>query len=136
MIEEIVTEEEEEANVNAEMEAIIAEEKAKIEDEMQEQVEPEPEEPKELSAHEREQQRLEQMKRLSSCEHPEHKIYYSESLTGRSKKPVRRYFPVCNQCGLKERFVKADSLPDEVKEAADMWTDTTSDEIKEKFLNG
>lgn len=91
---------------------------------------------KPMSAQERADEKLEQMKKLSNCKHPEHEIYFSESSTGRSRKPVRRYFPVCACCGVREKFVKADSLPDEVKEAAQVWTDETSDKIKERFLNG
>jgi hypothetical protein len=78
---------------------------------------PAPEEKKQSIA-EREQEALALMKELSECKHEEHEIYYQDSSTGRGRKPIRRYFPVCAKCGLREKYVKSDSLPDEVKEAA------------------
>jgi hypothetical protein len=58
---------------------------------------------------------------LSSCTHTHHDLYFQETLVGRAKKPAKRYFPVCSTCGLRERYVKADSLSDEEKENAKVW---------------
>jgi hypothetical protein len=73
------------------------------------------------SAQERADEMLAHMKEMSECTHEEHEIYYSESTIGKSRKPVKRYFPVCAKCGVREKFVKSDLLPDEVKEAAKLW---------------
>jgi hypothetical protein len=97
---------------------------------------PEPAKDKPKSAQEKADEKMEKYKELSSCPHEEHIIFYQESTVGKSRKPVRRYFPVCKKCALREKFIKADLLPKEVKEAAHMWTDKTADEIKAKFLNG
>lgn len=96
------------------------EEEEIIEEEPEEEPE-EKEEPKKKSAQERNEEALEEMKKLSDCQHPEWDIFYTEGLVGKAKKPVRRYFPVCRVCGLREKFVKTDKLPDEVKEAAKLW---------------
>jgi len=38
-----------------------------------------------------------------------------------------RFFPVCSFCGLKQRYVKADSLSEDQKDNAKLWTGTTAD---------
>jgi hypothetical protein len=87
----------------------------------------EPEPPVELteekpkSAQEKQEEMLAYMKEMSSCTHENYEYYYSESMVGRSKKPVRRYFPVCAKCGVREKFVKAETLTDEEKSNAKEW---------------
>lgn len=93
----------------------------------------EPEEPTELtkengpaitddmSPDQKNEARLAWMKEMSECPHENHDIYYSASTVGRAKKPVKRYFPVCAKCGVREKFVKADTLTDEQKETAKLW---------------
>jgi len=69
---------------------------------------------------EEKQKRLEtELYRRSNCTHkPEdQEIYTSEGKSG------KRYFPVCKSCGLKQRYVKADSLSDEQKANAKIWVD-------------
>jgi hypothetical protein len=34
---------------------------------------------------------------------------------------MRRYFPVCVKCGMRERYVKAESLTDDEKLNAKVW---------------
>lgn len=124
MIKEIETEEEQEEQHSAEMERIIAEERKKLNPTEQEEtpIEPQPEKPeKKKSAQERNDEALAYMKEMSECPHEEHDIYFSNSTVGRKRTPVKRYFPVCAKCGVREKFVKADSLPDEVKEAAKLY---------------
>jgi hypothetical protein len=88
----------------------------------------EPEEPvdlkdeKPMSAQEKQDEMLAYMKEMSECTHEAHDYYYTDSQVGRAKKPVRRYFPVCVKCGIREKFVKADSLTDEQKENAEVWS--------------
>lgn len=95
----------------------IVEDESPVEETVEE---PEPEE-KPKSAQERADEMLAHMKEMSECTHEEHEIYYSESTVGRARKPVKRYFPVCKKCGVREKFVKSDLLPDEVKKAAKLW---------------
>jgi len=75
------------------------------------------------SAQQKAEEALAYMKEMSECPHEKHLMYYSESLVGKARKPVRRFFPVCAKCGVREKFVKAESLPEEVKETATLWTD-------------
>lgn len=98
---------------------ILAEAK-EIEDTMEAEEErdnPKPEKKKKSIA-DREKEQLDLMKELSSCKHAEHIIHYQDSSTGKGRTPIRRYFPVCAKCGLREKYVKSDSLPQEVKDAA------------------
>jgi hypothetical protein len=81
----------------------------------------EPAEKKEQSAHEKAAEMLEEMKKLSSCPHEKYDYYYVNSTAGPNRKPVKRYFPVCANCGIREKFIKADSLTDEQKENAKVW---------------
>lgn len=101
---------------------ILAEAKeteAELEEEPVEETPVKEEKPK--SAQERADEQLALIKELSECPHEEHEIFYRESTVGRNRKPIKRYFPVCKKCGLVEKFVKSDSLPDEVKEAAKLY---------------
>ena len=74
---------------------------------------------------------LAEMKEKSDCsnskDHMGHEqiIHYQDvTITRKGAKsslPSRRYFPVCSFCGLKQRYVKADSLTDEQKDNAKGW---------------
>jgi hypothetical protein len=55
----------------------------------------------------------------SNCTHPKDKLVYYRQDTSKGS----RYFPVCSFCGKRERYVKAESLSDEVKAAAPLWED-------------
>jgi hypothetical protein len=79
-------------------------------------------EKKPKSAQEKQEEMLAYMKEMSECTHEKHDYHYTDSTVGRAKKPVRRYFPVCAKCGVREKFVKADTLTDEQKENAKEWT--------------
>jgi hypothetical protein len=65
---------------------------------------------------------LEEMKAKSSCTHEDQVIHYQNVSTksGESK----RYFPVCDFCGQRLRFIKADSLTEEQKAEAVLWTES------------
>jgi hypothetical protein len=76
---------------------------------------------KELSPQEKKDAILAHMKEMSECTHERHDIYYQETLVGKNKKPAKRYFPVCAKCGVRERYVKASDLEDEIKENAKQW---------------
>lgn len=106
-------------------EDIIRDEIAEIEEEIAEIVakanETTPDKAKKQSAQERADEMLAYMKEMSECPHEEHEIYYSESTVGKARKPVKRYFPVCKKCGVREKFVKSDLLPEEVKNTAKLW---------------
>jgi len=86
----------------------------------------EPEKPVDLenekSAQERADDMLAYMKEMSECPHEAHDFYYTDSQVGRAKSPVRRYFPVCAKCGVREKFVKKADLTDEQKENAKVWS--------------
>jgi hypothetical protein len=102
---------------------ILAEEKerfAEVDEEVYEEEVP-VKKKREKSPQERADEQLALMKELSSCKHKEYDMYYSESLMGRNKKPTRRYFPVCKKCGIREKYVKTDAIPDEVKVAAKLY---------------
>lgn len=55
----------------------------------------------------------------ANCTHPAEKQEIWKKLTGNGV----RYMPVCSTCGKRERYVKADSLPDEVKANAKILED-------------
>ena len=86
----------------------------------------EPEKPVELKEEKGDQERaddmLAYMKEMSECTHEAHDYYFTDSTVGRAKSPVRRYFPVCAKCGVREKFVKKDTLTDEQKENAKVWS--------------
>ena len=65
---------------------------------------------------------LEEMKAKSSCQHDVQVIHYQNVSTksGESK----RYFPVCDFCGQRLRYVKADSLTEDQKAEAVLWTES------------
>jgi hypothetical protein len=118
-LEEVITDEERE-----EMKAAIIADEVPQEAIPEEPVieEPEPEvKEKKKSAQEKADEALAEMKRLSECQHENHHIYYDETLVGRARKPAKRYFPVCAECGVREKYVKADLLPEEVKANAKLW---------------
>ena len=75
------------------------------------------------SIEERKEELLAEMKEKSECKHEDTEIYFQEVKTGtkNDQKMARRYFPVCNFCGLRERYVKAASLSDEEKANAKQW---------------
>jgi hypothetical protein len=102
------------------------EEVVQVFDEPEESVlsEPEPEE-KKKSIQERKDEALAEMIELSSCTHENYEMYYSlmsrtDKRTGKTTN-IKRYFPVCAKCGLREKFVKSADLPDEVKDTAKLW---------------
>lgn len=66
---------------------------------------------------------LDDMMAKSACKHDKQIIYY-QMTTSKKGKTTRRYFPVCEFCGQRMRYLKADSLPEDVKEAAKEWTES------------
>ena len=93
------------------------------------EVEPEPE--KEENPQERTNRILAEMTAKSDCSNSEDHLgheqiihYQDVAMTkkGKPSLPSRRYFPVCSFCGLRQKYVKADSLTDEQKENAKLWT--------------
>lgn len=86
--------------------------------------EPEPEKKKE-SIQEKKERMLAEMIELSSCSHEEYDMYFSQmsrtdKRTGKTT-VIKRYFPVCAKCGVREKFVKSADIPEEVKETAKLW---------------
>jgi hypothetical protein len=68
---------------------------------------------------EKQKDKMKELMDKSNCTHPESsRVYYRQDTSKGS-----RYFPVCGFCGKRERYVKADSLSDEVKESASLWED-------------
>lgn len=100
-----------EADAEEEIEAEVAHEEEKME-----------ENPK--SIEEKKEELLAEMKRKSECKHEAHDIYFQSMKTGPigNQKMTRRYFPVCKECEVRERYVKADTLSDEQKANAIEWT--------------
>lgn len=76
------------------------------------------EEPKE-SDEQKAQRQMDMIMAKSNCKHEAEKleIYTKQTTKG------ARYFPVCSFCGKRERYVKADSLTDEQKSNAKVWSD-------------
>lgn len=75
--------------------------------------------------HELEEKRKEMLEELmakSSCKHDNKVLYYQVTKTG--KGVSNRYFPVCEFCGQRFRFVKAEDLTDEEKDAALEWVES------------
>lgn len=68
---------------------------------------------------EKRKEQMDEMMRKSSCTHPEDQMVIFRHDT----KKGSRFFPVCSFCGKRERYVKAESLSDEVKNAAEIWED-------------
>ena len=104
---------------------------------LDEYVEPEKEQPKSVEPQvatptedsddaEIEARRAEALKDLmekSSCKHENKVIHFIETKSSKGK-VTRRYFPVCEFCGQRFKFVKADDLADDVKDDAVEWVDT------------
>ena len=68
---------------------------------------------------EKRKEQMDDMMAKSNCQHEDSKmvIYRHDTKKG------SRFFPVCSFCGKRERYVKAESLSDEVKAAAAIWED-------------
>lgn len=66
---------------------------------------------------------LKDMMEKSSCKHDDQSIHYQVVLT-KGGEESRRYFPVCDFCGQRFRYVKADALTEEEKEQAIEWTES------------
>ena len=73
---------------------------------------------------------LAEMKEKSDCagnghEGKEQVIHFQDVMIrkkgAKTSLPSRRYFPVCSFCGLRQKYVKADSLTDEQKENAKLY---------------
>ena len=118
VVEDTTDYEEREAEEVAAILEEVKETEAAIEDDVQVE---EPKKEKILTAQQKAEKQLELMKELSECPHEEHLIYYQESTAGKNRKPIKRYFPVCKKCGVREKFLKSSLLPDEVKDAAKLW---------------
>jgi len=102
-----------------------------------EYVEPEKEKPKPVEPQvatptedsedaEIEARRAEALKDLmakSSCKHENKVIHFIETKSSKGK-VTRRYFPVCDFCGQRFKFVKADDVADDEKDNAVEWVDT------------
>lgn len=76
-----------------------------------------------MSVEEKKEAILKEMKEMSECAHESHDIYFQEIMVGKgaNRKAQKRYFPVCAKCGVRERYVKADSLSDDDKANAKLW---------------
>jgi DNA-directed RNA polymerase subunit M/transcription elongation factor TFIIS len=76
-----------------------------------------------LSIQEKNELILKEMKEMSECTHENMEYHYQQILSGpkNAQKPMRRYFPVCVKCGMRERYVKAESLTDDEKLNAKVW---------------
>jgi hypothetical protein len=96
-------------------------EEAKSSDEVVEDSDEEEEE--QLDIEQRKEKILKEMAEKSSCEHENRSIYYQEIMGGPrgNRTAQKRYFPVCDFCGVRERYIKADSLTDEEKANAKLW---------------
>lgn len=68
---------------------------------------------------EKQEDAMKELLAKSNCKHPENLMKIYKQVTSKGS----RYFPICTFCGKRERYVKADSLSDEVKEAAPIWED-------------
>lgn len=66
---------------------------------------------------ERQKEAMDELMAKSNCTHTNQSIRVQQTSNG------PRYFPACDFCGKRERFVKADSLTDEQKENAILWED-------------
>lgn len=97
-----------------------SEEREELEDPQEEKEEPE----EKLSIEEKKEKILAEMKAKSDCKHENKTIYYQEIWTGpkNNRKVQKRYFPVCDFCGIRERYVKAADLSQEDKDNAKQWT--------------
>jgi len=93
------------------------------EETVDETVEEEDEPTPKKSIEEKKEEFLAETKAKANCKHENTEIYYQEVKTGSrtAQKIARRYFPVCTFCGLRERYVKADSLTDEQRANAKIW---------------
>jgi len=80
-------------------------------------------EEKKLSIEEKKEKILDEMKAKSECKHEVYQLFYQEVKTGPKGNQVisPRYFPVCEECGVRERYVKNDTLTDEDKANAKKW---------------
>ena len=107
--------------VSEELDEILEEFVEKVE--VAELVEKSPVEENPISAEERNKRALAQMKEMSECTHETREFYYQEIMSGTktNQKMQKRYFPVCVVCGLRERYVKADSLTDDERLNAKKW---------------
>jgi hypothetical protein len=92
-------------------------------------VEPESEKKKE-SPQERTERVLAEMTIKANCPGTGHKgheqvIHFQDVMIRRkgakTSLPSRRYFPVCSFCGLRQKYVKAETLSDDVKENATLY---------------
>jgi hypothetical protein len=66
------------------------------------------------SGQEKAERALAELKARSDCQHEPSKILYYKKESSKGT----HYFPMCSFCGWRGKFVAADSLLDEVKEAA------------------
>lgn len=57
----------------------------------------------------------------SSCKHENQQMFVQTVST--KKGESQRYFPVCEFCGQRFRYVKADDLTDEIKADAKIWSE-------------
>lgn len=80
-------------------------------------------EEKELSIEEKKEQMLAEMKLKSSCNHPEYQLYRQEITAGprNNRHTQQRFFNVCKICGVRERYLKNDTVSDEDKANALLW---------------
>lgn len=100
-----------------------------VEPVVEEKVEEEPVEEKKETQQERNDRILAEMKEKSDCAGNKHEgkeqiIHYQDvMIKKKGAKPLqsRRYFPVCSFCGLRQKYVKADSLTEDQKENARPW---------------
>jgi len=66
---------------------------------------------------EAEDELMKDMYEKSNCKHDDVSLFAQDTKKG------KRYFPVCDFCGHRGRYVKTENLTDEEKEAAQVWVE-------------
>jgi hypothetical protein len=100
-----------------EMIEYIPEEEPEVVEPVQTEVQMTPEESVELSDEEVKQKQMEDLLAKSSCTHENYTLHVQQTKKG------PRYFPVCEFCGKRERYVKNSSLTVEEKAEAVEWVE-------------
>ncbi len=92
-----------------------------IEEEKVEEIQEDEEKP--LSVEEKKEKILAEMAEKQACTHENRSIHYQEIMSGpRNNRQVqKRYFPVCDFCGVRERYVAASKLSEDEIANAIKW---------------
>jgi hypothetical protein len=75
----------------------------------------EPEEEKDESEPLSDEEKLQRLMEMSSCTHEEESLYWQQTKTG------LKFFPVCDKCGRRGRYVAAGKLDSDDKKDAKEW---------------